>query len=550
MTAGALMNGAVGLAAPAGSVTGTVYGLAAGCDSCVVPATVAELRAMTAPAAGSVFYVTNPGQEGHYAYDPGDTVSPDNTGLVLVGTAGSRFKRLYDGPVHAGWFGAKGDGSTDDTAAIQAALNSLAGGGAVHLPSGTYIVSSALSIPYSKVKLMGSGSSTIVKAADSSNYETMIAASGLGGIEIADMVVDANQANRPGLTVRTVAILLASCTDSSVDRCVVQNTVGGGGIPGVGIALGGNSTRCKVTGCILKDCGVAGKASDGVYTSGLQNLIMNCIALNCTDTGFVIEKSSLSGIIGCTAKQCGAGAAITNASTQDVTGNFIDGLTIYDWSASNTGGIQIGTPNASPGALLNTRVSNVTMERVAGSGPSVYARQQGGKIIGLTLENIRINGAGTQGILFNASDIMIANCHIYNTTNAGIQSQGVCERVVIEGCYIYGGSFGIALNTGISGCHIVGNVMIGVTGQTNYGIYCFGTETNINCIMNTIENVALRKIGYDPGTTPNVFSTLNAGISTNGTVTASTLGVVARKFPIFDKDGNSIGFIPIYSTIT
>ena len=34
-----------------------------------------------------------------------------------------------------------------------------------------------------------------------------------------------------------------------------------------------------------------------------------------------------------------------------------------------------------------------------------------------------------------------------------------------------------------------------ITGQTNYGIYCFGTETNINCIMNTIENVKIRKIG-------------------------------------------------------
>ncbi|WP_176706803.1 glycosyl hydrolase family 28-related protein [Paenibacillus hemerocallicola] len=550
MAAGALMSGGIGLAAPRGSVTEMVYGLSADCGSCVVPATIAELRVMTGTVTGTAFYVTDSGQEGHFYYDPGDTSSPDDTGLVLVSTAGYRFKRIYEGPVHVKWFGAKGDGSSDDTAAIQAAINGLAGGGVAFLPSSTYIVSSTVSIPYPNVKIMGSGSSTVIKAAAASNYETMISASGLSGIEIADLVVDANKANRTGLTVRTVAILLASCTDSSVDNCIVQNTIGGGGIPGVGIALGGVSVRCKVTGCILKDCGVAGKAADGVYTSGTQNLIMNCIALNCTDTGFVIEKSSLSGIIGCTAKQCGAGAAITNASAADVTGNFIDGLTIYDWSASNTGGIQIGTPNASLGALLNTRVSNVTMERVAGSGPSVYARQQGGKIIGLTLENIRINGAGTQGILFNATDILIANCHIYNTTNAGIQSQGACERVVIEGCYIYGGSFGIALTTGCTGCHIVGNVMIGITGQTNYGVYCFGTGTNINCIMNTIENVTVRKIGYDAGTLPNVFSSVNAGISTNATATATALGTLSRKFQIFDKDGGSIGFIPVYSTIT
>ncbi|MDF2716616.1 MAG: hypothetical protein K0R28_3541 [Paenibacillus sp.] len=523
MAAGALMSNGIGFASRRGSVAETVYGSSAQCDDCVVLATIAELRAMAATIPGSIFYVTDTGQEGHFYYDPSDSVSPDNTGLVLVSTAGYRFKRIYDGPVNVKWFGAKGDGSADDTAAIQAAIVSLISGGVAFLPSSTYIVSSTIGIPHSYVKIMGCGSSTVIKAANTSNYETMISANGLNGIEVSDLVVDANQGNRTGLTNRTVGILLASCTDSSVD---------------------------KVTGCILKDCGVAGKASDGVYTSGTQNLIMNCIALNCTDTGFVIEKSNLSGIIGCTAKKCGAGAAITNASANDVTGNFIDGLTIYDWSASNTGGIQIGTPLAVPGALLNTRVSNVTMERLAGSGPSVYARQQGGKIIGLTLENIRINGAGTQGILFTATDILIANCHVYNTTNAGIQSLGVCERVVVEGCYIYGGSFGVALSTGCSDCHLIGNVIIGITNQTNYGIYCFGTETNINCIMNTIENVKIRKIGYDAGTTPNIFSTANASISTNAAASASTLGSLTQKLQIFDKDGSSIGFIPIYSTIT
>ncbi len=572
MAAGTMLNYGTAFAKSGGSVSESVYGPSASGEgdnlgnglerkvenyvsamideSCVVLATIAELRAMVTPVSGSVYYVTDTMQEGHFYYDAADTVSPDNTGLVLVSTSGNRFKRIYDGPVNVKWFGAKGDGSVNDTAAIQAAINSLTSGGVVFLPASTYIVSSTLSIPYPNVKIMGSGNSTVIKAANTSNYETMILASGLNGIEVADLVVDANHGNRISLSIRTVGIYLASCIDSSVDNCTVQNTIGGNGIPGVGIALGGASVRCRITSCILKDCGVAGKAADGVYTSGTQNLIMNCIAQNCTDTGFVIEKSSLSGIIGCTVKKCGAGAAITNASPTDVTGNFIDGLTINDWSASNTGGIQIGTPTSAPGALLNTRVSNVTMERVAGLGPSIYVRQIGGKIIGLTLDNIRINGAGTQGILFNATDILITNCHIYNTTNAGIQSQGVCERVIVEGCYIYGGTFGVVLNTGISNCHLIGNVIIGKTGQTNYGVYCFGTETNVNCIMNTIENVNIRKIGYDAGTTPNIFSTVNSSISTNGTQTASSLGTVSRKLQVFDKDGSSIGFIAIYNTIT
>lgn len=59
-------------------------------------------------------------------------------------------------------FGATGDGTTDDTAAIQAAINYVAAlpfGGAVRFPSGTYKISSSLNItaPQIKVALLGEG---------------------------------------------------------------------------------------------------------------------------------------------------------------------------------------------------------------------------------------------------------------------------------------------------------------------------------------------------------------------------------------------------------
>ena len=55
-------------------------------------------------------------------------------------------------------FGAKGDGVTDDTAAVQAALNYAASNsiGFVYLPTGTYIVSSQIVIP-AQVYLLGDG---------------------------------------------------------------------------------------------------------------------------------------------------------------------------------------------------------------------------------------------------------------------------------------------------------------------------------------------------------------------------------------------------------
>jgi len=108
-------------------------------DYCV-SATVAELRALASPAPNVMYYITDPGQEGAFRYDPADTTSPDNTGTVLVSTTGSRFKRIREDEsfVNVKWFGAKGDGVTDDTAAINRAVGN--GGVTVYIPEGTYLI--------------------------------------------------------------------------------------------------------------------------------------------------------------------------------------------------------------------------------------------------------------------------------------------------------------------------------------------------------------------------------------------------------------------------
>lgn len=55
-------------------------------------------------------------------------------------------------------FGAKGDGTTDDTTAIQTAINSLTSGGTVFFPVGVYMISAALTIPVDNITLEGVGS--------------------------------------------------------------------------------------------------------------------------------------------------------------------------------------------------------------------------------------------------------------------------------------------------------------------------------------------------------------------------------------------------------
>jgi hypothetical protein len=75
---------------------------------------------------------------GVFRYDAGDTTTADNGGTVIVDVAGNRWKRQSAGPLNAKWFGARGDNATNDTTALQNALNAAANG-ALFIPAGTYL---------------------------------------------------------------------------------------------------------------------------------------------------------------------------------------------------------------------------------------------------------------------------------------------------------------------------------------------------------------------------------------------------------------------------
>lgn len=108
---------------------------------CCVTMTITELRASTDADPDALVFITDPGREGWFHADAGDSATADNTGTVLVNAAGVRYKRHYDGEaIHAGWFGAAGDGS-DSTAAIQSALDAVpAAGGTVYVADGLYTI--------------------------------------------------------------------------------------------------------------------------------------------------------------------------------------------------------------------------------------------------------------------------------------------------------------------------------------------------------------------------------------------------------------------------
>jgi len=132
------------------------------------------------------------------------------------------------GIINVRQYGAAGDGATDDTAAIQAAIDAVpAVGGTVLFPPGTYIVAPQRTVGIvikSNLRLAGMGTGSVLKIRDHlGDWQRLLAPRNLGGrvenFTVEDLAFDANIANNP-----------ESLIDSTVDttyQTFIHITAGG-----------------------------------------------------------------------------------------------------------------------------------------------------------------------------------------------------------------------------------------------------------------------------------------------------------------------------------
>lgn len=170
-------------------------------------------------------------------------------------------------------YGAAGDGITDDTTAVQAALDAAnANGGGVFFPSGTYVVT-GLTVPPQVVLQGVNGNSYLttpqppvsclkLKAASTS---PLIAPDDTGtpdsvGVKIKDLMLDTNDIAQPAINLPDMG---ASCPRFwTVERCLIVNSGFSSGDQGHAVYVGNLNT-----GCIIRDCQVLSNAA-GVTTQG------------------------------------------------------------------------------------------------------------------------------------------------------------------------------------------------------------------------------------------------------------------------------------------
>jgi hypothetical protein len=301
--------------------------------------------------------------------------APVNHGATFtvyqVASAGSLGNLVQAFSVRSVQYGAKGDGSTDDTAAIQAAVTACAGAGVVYFPPGTYKLSSALTVG-TGVTLCGAGqtATTLHQSSTTANAIT-IGGTTVANVQIRDLTItgpssgsgvgisaSANAGANPvvQLVIRNVTVsnmgshgisLLVPIV-STFDN-VVSNFNGGRGwyvtgVPSTGIP----GTSLSFTACYANT-----NALDGWYLQTLTYCSLNGCASDTNGTGYV-----LAGCQGVVLNGCGAESTVAKNS---LTGNS---FTITSDSSSNP----------SSGVTLNgcyTLVNNAIAFWVTGSSVNI-----------------------------------------------------------------------------------------------------------------------------------------------------------------------------------
>jgi len=120
-----ILAGIIRVTGAAAQETGDRRSGAAVADTAMIPAmTISGLRSRRQAPADQVYFITDAGRQGMFRSDPGDKTSPDDSAMTLVTASGLRLKRIIDGrSLNVAWFGAIGNNSPDNWAAIQKGIN-------------------------------------------------------------------------------------------------------------------------------------------------------------------------------------------------------------------------------------------------------------------------------------------------------------------------------------------------------------------------------------------------------------------------------------------
>lgn len=400
-------------------------------------------------------------------------------------------------------FGAVGDGVTDDTAAIQAAINSLTSGGCVYLPRGTYLHTGILlngtSSNLNRISLRGDGAASKLYLSAASTSNSIKATSGQGFC-IENIAVEGNKSRGgtgvPGPTrgfwTASTAYLLNDTVEVSsndtatttvaasnlVYRCISSHTSGA-------TFLSDKASKWVITtDANFNTSDISYGTRNGIYLDGVAGAVVsNCWVFDHVyagvniGTGPVQPANAGSGSDYVVVQQCqiyGNGNGIAGGKQRYVTidGNVLRDNTSYQvvvdvQSAQVTVSNNLIKGGATHGVYCyDAQKCTISGNAVAGCGGVGVLLDNASSVAGVTSNVV---SDCLQGIrVYNSSVNLIASNSVFSCTQHGIAVELASQFSIADNVCSANGYDGIRLTT-CSAFSICGNTL--TTNDGEGGVY-------------------------------------------------------------------------------
>jgi len=422
------------------------------------------------PATSNEVYVegyTNPGDLGGGEFYHKSSGSPDGgTIFASSGYGGCWFRVMNGTRVNARWFGAYGNGSTDDTASIQNAIDYC---GAtklgLYLSGGTYIVSApnswtpCLRIHDNNFFMEGDGAESEIKGANGTSNQCLLGIQANSGqiqnVTVRNMRMNGNKSNQSGTwnSFGVVVYVLNAVSDPlnvTLDglfchSAYMYNTYEGGGIAVVGDDQSYNMLEYNTQNIVIKNCFCWDNTGWGIGTNFANGIIISdnvCwnndtqgIALwNTQDSVVNGNKCYGNGSVGINLEICDRITVSNNNAKSTLLGairldNSVDIVVCgntCELSASYYTYFTIGLESgigANSGAYKtrpcqNIQISNNVFKSVGSEGYVVKVYTDGGYADNTAIfinDNVIINTVTFKGMEVTATDAIVANNKIEGT---------------------------------------------------------------------------------------------------------------------------------------
>lgn len=362
------------------------------------------------------------------------TLRTDVDSIIANGAGAKPFVNVKDE-------GAAGDGVTDDTATLQAALDAAGSGTVVVFPAGNYLVTGTLYLRNkTRTTLLGMGGLITINRSSMNNQAGTLlhvencANSTVEGLSFSDAAVaaDANTPNRS-------AVALVTCNNTWVKGCTVVRS------SGPGVTVSGSSSAyvdaCRVqqttgdgvkvgagnTGVVVRGCDVANATSNG--------LVAYVGASETVTKGVLFDRNRVTSVTG-NGVHVHAGD-VTRLHAVSTTGNVVQGATgsgilvdsvTDEWTNDNAidsvGEHGVYISNCVGSASVETNTVRNAGDSGAGSWAGMFVEAGGADLVKVFSNDVKDR---------RPTKLTTVDIHVTNTTNAQIVGNDTDRPPLVDG---------------------------------------------------------------------------------------------------------------------